>query len=250
MKNEIKVGTKLIAIVERKTAPYALPALTIGNEYKVACLNGVYFTVTNDAGNPHSFPIQKADKYFKLAEPSEPTYTLTAEQLKETAEDGAKVKEMFPEVFEAKLEIGKWYKSNHYGHDYLMLFSGSDQSYGFFLNSYGLWSFSENSAQKGAVPATDEEVTTALEKECVTRYGEDWKNAKIAAPVRGDHYKVNSGEFDLEITPRCIWNRNGCIFNNGKWAEPLSDITTVSLDKAKKILAKRYNTTPDKIEIK
>ena len=39
-------------------------------------------------------------------------YTITEEQIKDIALGGGKtkIKEMFPEVFETKLEVGKWYK--------------------------------------------------------------------------------------------------------------------------------------------
>ena len=38
-------------------------------------------------------------------------YTITEEQIKSIAEGGGKkkIKEMFPEVFNPKLEVGKWY---------------------------------------------------------------------------------------------------------------------------------------------
>jgi len=40
-------------------------------------------------------------------------YEITEEQIKELAKGNAKVKNWFPEVFETKLEVGKWYKSDY-----------------------------------------------------------------------------------------------------------------------------------------
>lgn len=70
--------------------------------------------------------------------------------------------------------------------------------------------------------ATDQEVKTALEAECVKRYGEDWKNAKIKANADGS--KINNKlrfNVGIYIELNQIFNRNGLIFDNGVWAEKL-----------------------------
>jgi hypothetical protein len=58
-------------------------------------------------------------------------YEITKDQLKSLTDP--KVKEMFPEVFEIELEVGKWYKSN-YGN--LVFNNGNFQSNGTYGFAY------------------------------------------------------------------------------------------------------------------
>jgi len=85
-------------------------------------------------------------------------YTITEEQIKSIAEGGGKkkIKEMFPEVFETKLEVGKWYKSD----TLLGCYKGNGLCYGFYKESYGNnWHMTNSNRYEEATP---EEVEAAL----------------------------------------------------------------------------------------
>ena len=105
-------------------------------------------------------------------------------------------------------------------------------------------------ALKKCIPATDEEVNTALEKGCVKRFGEDWRNVKIEKCMfREDSNSINRRLFAVAVETNEVWSRNGCIFKDGKWAKPLK-FTTVSEEEAKNIAAEKYGTTPEQIKEK
>ena len=69
----------------------------------------------------------------------------------------------------------------------------------------------------------ESEALELLEKECVKWGGENWKDAKIKEclilPTKGD----NQGAYKANIRTNRIWNRNGCIFKDGVWAEKLEE---------------------------
>jgi len=62
-------------------------------------------------------------------------YEITEEQIKELAKGNAKVKTMFPEVFETKLEAGKWHYDK--GNDWLFFRKDNTSAYGFVGSHYG-----------------------------------------------------------------------------------------------------------------
>lgn len=73
------------------------------------------------------------------------------------------------------------------------------------------------------IEATEQEVCEALKKECVTRYGEDWRNVKIVAHADDFKPAVNYIKFLVVIDSFEIWNKNGVIYHNGFWAEPFKE---------------------------
>jgi hypothetical protein len=161
-------------------------------------------------------------------------YEITKEQIKQLAKGNAKVKEWFPEVFETKLEIGKWYKHESSN----MLFfpleikdENSIRAYGFtmrgnFSSDNGLFEWGNPKAIR---LATDSEVLEALKKEAIKRgfvkgayFKELW--AKSNCKVNDIVYK----HFTLDL------RSNGkCLFHNGKWAEI---IKTYTKEEAEKLL--------------
>jgi hypothetical protein len=167
-------------------------------------------------------------------------YEITEEQIREIEtwgnyKDSQKVREeWFPEVFETKLEIGKWYKDLDNG-KFLFCFQGGYGNSDTHGLNYGFNSQNEFRETLGVhkrdvyTPATDSEVLEALKKEAIKRgfvkgayFKELW--AKSNCKVNDIVYK----HFTLDL------RSNGkCLFHNGKWAEI---IKTYTKEEAEKLL--------------
>lgn len=67
-----------------------------------------------------------------------------------------------------------------------------------------------------------------LEKECIRRFGEDWRNVKVeSCAFNGKANFINKRGFGDCIDTSMIWSKHACLYNKGKWATPLnSDIHT------------------------
>lgn len=195
-----------------------------------------YPYLTNNYGDPDSEDLGSHDKGFiregtEIHETwnekvfleacgieTEPTYTLTKEQLKSLTDP--QVKEWFPEVFKTVLEVGKWYVCKGFG--YIINWQGS------FHNSYGFtkggdWygnGWVENS--KGLREATEAEVFEALKNEAVKR-----------GFVEGVYYKsLSNGEIvkclgDYQL---CYDHERIC-FKDGVWAEIIPTKTKEEAEK-------------------
>ena len=189
-------------------------------------------------------------------------YKITEEQIKQLAKGNAKVKKMFPEVFEnklevGKLEVGKWYKNEDYGNlvfmtdkfkeqDFESKFTTFAKRYGFKFTDKKEWYndlyFSDS---RKFTLATDTEVLEALTDE-----------AKKRGFVKGayfkslDGYEINHsiGELDFWLeennlritTPKEEWKyyggkgcSNPAIFKDGIWA---TLIKTYTKEEAEKLL--------------
>jgi len=140
-------------------------------------------------------------------------YQLTKSQLIEISENGSLVKELFPDVFEVELEVGKWYKRDKE----LIVWNGGEDTYGFTSEGY----FSENmlcSIITYPVPATPEEVETAFKNYFIEK-----------GVVNGVEVKCLDIEivyiFDLEYKTKFDFDDNSfymggvCLFKDGKIAE-------------------------------
>lgn len=97
---------------------------------------------------------------------TEPTYTLTKEQLKSITDP--KVQEWFPEVFEVKLETGKWYVFPGYP-KFITFVKENHRRYG--LDIYGNWFNNgyEVINPKDYRQASFQEVDEAMKKEAAKR---------------------------------------------------------------------------------
>ena len=74
-----------------------------------ADFEGDYFCTEKETG--YIFCLGSKKKGFaKILTTKEPSFSITKDQLRQLTDP--KVKEWFPEVFEVKLEVGKWYKSD------------------------------------------------------------------------------------------------------------------------------------------
>ncbi len=172
-------------------------------------------------------------------------FEITEEQIKTLENDGINyIKEWFPEVFETKLEIGKWYKCHH---NKALFFitkvdpskgdKGDCKAYGF--NMDGVWTNEKwdvshyKNENRWMIEATEEQVKSALIKEaerrgfksgakfksCISENGE----LRTAEEFRGDlfHFYFNDNELTIStsINEWIKFNSNPHIFKDGVWAE-------------------------------
>lgn len=161
----------------------------------------------------------------------------------------------FVELFDNKeLEVGKWYKFSVNGNDFVkFIFSGN---YGNFtqtgFDADNEWCDMELGLQKDdkCIPMTEQEVSTLLIAEAKKRLGEDWENAKIKVCVSGVNGLLNSGRFYVfyNIIGDRIWNKNGVIYEKGKWAELLVEELTQFTDQQMEAI-KSMKTNVDIITI-
>jgi len=162
---------------------------------------------------------------------TEPTYTITKEQLLEL-ENGftlPKLKQWFPDVFEVKLEVGKWYKVKNLTKGSLG-FDGLGQ-YTLEEHQNGLCDYDEGFNFKQAdsiiwrtngkiTEATEQEIFEALKNEAVKR------GFKEGVCVKG----MDSGDSCM-LSSRKSLDYDGAlnfgydIFRNGVWAEIIQTLT-------------------------
>lgn len=94
-----------------------------------------------------------------------------------------------------------------------------------FAIDIGCWEF------KYWREATKSEVREAFKKELVRRYGKDWKNIKIERCAYSKFYfedmDINTNDRNIQIEKYLsgweVWNKNGCLYYNGKWADELEE---------------------------
>lgn len=159
------------------------------------------------------------------------SYTITEEQIKSIAEGGGKkkIKEMFPQFFGNKIEVGKWYKMKEVNNRCIFYVSriNDDKMFGYGLSYSGYW-FNHNEKENGHIGnpncnnlyflATNEEVEAALIAEAKKRgfvEGVKYKNTEGELHVCGDLYFGGNG---------WIYSANqGMIFEDGKWAEIIKE---------------------------
>lgn len=164
------------------------------------------------------------------------SYNITEDQIKEihnVSNDEWKdiIEQWFTEVFETKLEVGKWY-FNDETLDYLICYQTKEKSYGFIDCVYSNdWYFDVNDKQKTRL-ATEEELKEALIKEAKKRgfkEGVKFQNFNgTIQTIEGELY-FNRGSKQIHChTPKEEWynegsNSNPYIFYNGKWAEIIEE---------------------------
>jgi len=143
---------------------------------------------------------------------------ITKKQIVALDKQETTVRELFPEVFETKLEVGKWYKSTK--HKKLLVYVTELEKqgsylfcFGYGIDGHGEWSHLKKGdkvfwMKEDLITATKEEVETALVKAFE-------KNNK---PF--EKYKYHFGGMYKGI----LYGWNGRkptteLFNNGIWAE-------------------------------
>lgn len=166
-------------------------------------------------------------------------YSITKEQILEFVEwgnnaDAKKVREeWFPEVFETKLEVGKWYKSlSEYGS--LFEYLGKSKARGFFQGDQWTdeWEWIKSIKIR---ESTEQEVKTALENEAIKRgFGKigivfnSLNNDECISDIEGfDFWNLkkyqdseDSNKFNISVC-----ESGGVIFRQGIWATIIPTLT-------------------------
>lgn len=173
-------------------------------------------------------------------------YNITEEQIKDIAQGGgkSKIKQMFPQVFETKLEVGEWYKSS----DLIGCYSGNGWCYGAYgrnKRNWGGWCMSNGGDDYR--PATAKEVEEALIQEAKKRYGEDWQSVKIKEHADKEQYEWSITTFKSGMESERLFGRNGVLFYKGKWAEILSEPKVITKTEAENRL---QDLTGEKFKIR
>ena len=172
------------------------------------------------------------------------TYELTQEQINQLAEKKHAKKllqEFFPDAFENKLEVGKWYK-NTYSKLHIAfaeVLENNNTFYGYGFNANGKW-FNRDGKVFGATYwelATKEEVREALINEFKKRLGKNKKvktlKDKWEEPII---IEVNFEEFRYHSKENELWTsckKTGIgykVFDNGVWAKIIEESKTFDED--------------------
>ena len=160
-------------------------------------------------------------------------YELTQEQINQLAEKKhAKelLKEFLPEAFETKLEVGKWYISEHY----LVYYLGNYKCNCIELCD-GEWFENAHHSLSGHLKsyrlATEEEVKEALISEAIKRGYKKGVKCKFGTSKEIRTIETNKFFFDFNSNKLYLRHSSGDnadeIFRNGFWAEiVIEDIPT------------------------
>lgn len=158
-------------------------------------------------------------------------YEITEKQIRKIAVEYDKIREMFPEAFEKKLEVGKWYRLRSKAFNWLMCYTEKRYGcYGFnsanlYSNEYVMYDYNDWEL------ATEEEVVKALINEAIKRGFKNVGELSLKI-VSGEMFKKGSfGTANNNFRYISVENRlylDGVeIFYNGKWAEiVIEDIPT------------------------
>lgn len=132
-----------------------------------------------------------------------------------------RIKEEFPSLFGVKLEKNKWYKCKEYNNlvfycsdgceNYGITFVDNEWSNNLWVKEYYTWEL-----------ATPTEIESMLWKEAEKRgIGKDTKIEKSLTQF-GEQCSNDGGYaicYDYNYDE--LWNKNGCIYKQGKWTTPL-----------------------------
>lgn len=139
-----------------------------------------------------------------------------------------KIEKECPELFENKLEVGKWYKEpSDLGNKYRFIFIekiDNKQIFGYGFKGDGSWFENDSYYSGGFILATEEEVKEALIKEAKKR---GFKNGVVFRNILRNH--TNKIEAigvlnDYKKYDNSLWfDEKGCVFKDGKWATIISN---------------------------
>ena len=153
-------------------------------------------------------------------------YEITEKQIRKIAVEYDKIREMFPEVFEKELEVGKWYISEYY----LVYYLGNYKCNCIELSN-GEWYDNIYHSLSGHLKnyrlATEEEVREALINEAIKRGFKNVGELSLKL-VSGTMFKKGSfGTVNNKFSYISVENRlyldGVVIFKNGKWAEIIKE---------------------------
>lgn len=154
------------------------------------------------------------------------------ELAKESSFSNVYLQKHFPQAFQKDFEVGKVYRDDDGWIFYCTEIGRKGHLYGYGIMR-GEYEFVENiddincfysniASRQNLTEVTPEEWKEAMTNELIRRYGEDWKNVKL----KSNFLKLellNDCFFYPNITSTEIWNRNGCIFKDGIFAEVLDN---------------------------
>jgi len=130
------------------------------------------------------------------------------------------LKEVFPGLFETKLEVGKWYKHKAGGFLNVKEING-DKAVCFGIYSSGGWYDKEEGRVVGLleniVPATNQEVLEALTKEAVKRGFKEGLKVMPLWETPKTHWEVHNNQTRFDEKSNSFYF-GCCIFQNGTWA--------------------------------
>jgi len=154
------------------------------------------------------------------------------------------VKELFPELFEVKLEAGKWYKNKH---SFLFNFVGryDEDKYplGYGIDMYGNWSSDKDYGWGtiGLKEASGKEVEAALIEEAKRRGYKQCYSVVISDWAGKCELNNNGYDFDEKGH---LWLGDCRIFVDGVWAEIIKQ-----KEVTKEEIAQAFNTTVGLLKI-
>lgn len=143
-----------------------------------------------------------------------------------------KIEEQVPELFENKLEVGKWYIDKRSGHLFCCTEIGSS-ILGYGISQAGWFTDDIGDIYFNHLEATKEEVEEALIKEAKKR---GFKEGVKVMELNNNKETLTSGGFHstsigwLSHKSDCKYDEDGAIiFGDGKWAEiitePIKEVT-------------------------
>lgn len=171
-------------------------------------------------------------------------YEVTKEQILEAHADACnewkeKLEEWFPEVFEQKCEVGKWYWASEKAKrekTFLFYYSGNKRTYGFGHDKKWKSDLFVGDNPTG-INAANEEVYTHLVKESKIRYNDNELRSSFIFYVKANILR-NSTTLNEDVKE---------LFNNGKWLEIIEESNPVEVSKSD--IAKLMNVEVSNLKI-
>jgi len=140
---------------------------------------------------------------------------LTKKFIKENA--GMTLKEAFPEVFETKLKVGRWYKLPE-SDNFLINIVDKKRSLTYGFSHTGKWYGKSEWGISGLTPATNKEVLETLSKEAVKRGFKEGVKVMPLWETPKTHWEVHDNQTRFEKEGNSFYF-GCCIFQNGTWAQ-------------------------------
>jgi len=152
--------------------------------------------------------------FAKILTTKEPSFSITKYQIRQLTDP--KVKEWFPEVFEVKLEVGKWY--NFKNGAALFNYQENGKIYGFLYKNWHITDSWTWEGTKNVFEATNEEVFEALKNEAVKMGFVEGNIIKNIETEKKCFLELSENGF-LLFDEKTLNFGNQVIFLNGTWAK-------------------------------
>jgi hypothetical protein len=182
------------------------------------------------------FGINKYSKYAKIISYKDEPLTVSKEFILEAHNEACstwkrKLEEQFPGVFvKDELEVGKWYKaSNGCLFNFIKNENRFNKGFGFASSMNYYDNFQEYEVTK-CIPATPEEVETALINEAKKR-GFEYNNFKCLKLPNFTHENCKKLKYSKKDNTLAFTNckKRNIVFDNGKWATIIEQPTEMTV---------------------